>query len=66
MADSFLATHLMNRSEFYTQAPLTSIAISDSRFQDKKVRRSQDTSLKPPAVHGVQAESVTSWLFGIA
>eukprot|EP01046_Picozoa_sp_COSAG06_P046934 COSAG06_NODE_6730_length_2806_cov_3.244921_1_plen_210_part_00 len=36
MADHFVSTHLMNRKEFFTRAPLTSIAISDKRFQDKK------------------------------
>ena len=36
MADDFVSAHLMNRSEFFTRAPLTSIAVSDKRFQDKK------------------------------
>jgi hypothetical protein len=35
MADTFVARHLMNRSEFWTPMPLTSIAISDPRFQNK-------------------------------
>eukprot|EP01049_Picozoa_sp_SAG25_P008625 SAG25_NODE_794_length_5286_cov_3.737420_6_plen_273_part_00 len=36
MADQFVSTHLMNRSEFFTKAPLTSIAASDQRFKDAK------------------------------
>lgn len=36
MADAFVATHLMNRSEFWTPTPLTSIAASDARFADIK------------------------------
>ena len=36
MADQFVSAHLMNRSEFFTKAPLTSIAVSDQRFQNKK------------------------------
>jgi hypothetical protein len=36
MADAFVARHLMNRSEFWTPAPLPSIAASDARFQNVK------------------------------
>lgn len=36
MADAFVARHVMNKSEFWTPAPLPSIAISDARFQNKK------------------------------
>eukprot|EP00037_Helgoeca_nana_P020229 m.199905 g.199905 ORF g.199905 m.199905 type:complete len:687 (+) comp25183_c0_seq1:388-2448(+) len=32
MADTFVSAHLMNRSEFWTPAPLPSIAISDPRY----------------------------------
>lgn len=32
MADAFVARHLMNRSEFWTLAPLPSISASDARF----------------------------------
>ena len=32
MADAFVSTHLMNRSEFWTPAPLPSIAVSDPRY----------------------------------
>ena len=34
MADAFIARHLMNRSEFWTAAPLPSIAASDARFEN--------------------------------
>jgi hypothetical protein len=34
MADAFVAMHLMNRSEFWTPTPLTSISASDPRFKD--------------------------------
>jgi hypothetical protein len=34
MADAFVAQHLMNKSEFWTLAPLPSIAASDARFRD--------------------------------
>ena len=34
MADSFVARHLMNRSEFFPATPLPSIAVSDPRFRD--------------------------------
>jgi len=36
MADAFVARHLMNRSEFWSAAPLPSIAIGDPRFQNKE------------------------------
>ena len=36
MADAFVARHLMNRSEFWTEAPLPSIATSDARFRNNK------------------------------
>jgi hypothetical protein len=35
MADAFVSTHLMNKSEFWTPTPLPSIAASDPRFQNK-------------------------------
>ena len=35
MADAFVAQHLMNRSEFWTPAPLPSIAASDARFRNE-------------------------------
>ena len=34
MADTFVAQHLMNRSEFYTATPLPSISAADLRFRD--------------------------------
>ena len=34
MADTFISRHLMNRSEFWTSAPLPSISVSDSHFQN--------------------------------
>jgi beta-glucosidase-like glycosyl hydrolase len=36
MADAFVATHLMNRSEFWTPTPLPSIAASDARFENEE------------------------------
>ena len=36
MADRFIASHLMNMSEFWTATPLPSIAVSDARFANKK------------------------------
>ena len=36
MADTFVARHLMNRSEFWTPTPLVSIAVSDPRFHNIK------------------------------
>ena len=33
MADDFIAHHLMNTSEFWTNMPLPSIAINDPRFR---------------------------------
>ena len=35
MADTFVARHLMNRSEFWTPTPLTSISVSDPRFHNR-------------------------------
>lgn len=34
MADTFVARHLMNTSEFWTKMPLVSIAISDHRYKN--------------------------------
>jgi hypothetical protein len=34
MADAFVARHLMNRSEFWTPAPLPSISVADPRFKN--------------------------------
>ena len=34
MADAFVARHLMNESEFWTKAPLPSIAVSDPRYNN--------------------------------
>jgi len=34
MADAYVAQHLMNKSEFWTPAPLPSISVSDARFRD--------------------------------
>ena len=36
MADSFVARHLMNESEFFTKMPLPSISVADPRYQNTK------------------------------